>query len=379
MTINTLYLLYYPGRGGTEEYVYSLATSLPGYFRPLLAYGRPGPLVERWRQAGLAAFHVPMRHPLDPLAVYRLARLMARERVRVTHSNFLRENFLGALASRLAGVPVVVNTVHMLEPPPPPVALANRVMSRLWDGVIAVSEAVARQVLAQGLPAEKVRVILNGVRLERFDVGGSRQQAREGFGFGADELVIGSVGRLAPEKGFDVLLEAVAVAASRLNRHLRVLIAGDGPCRAQLEAQARRLRLGPRVLFVGHYQDIPRALAALDLFVLPSRHEACSLALLEALAAGVPVIASRTGGNVEVIGESGAALLVPPGQAGELANAICLLATDPELRRRLGRLGRERALHFSLERMVRETAQLYLEILERKHGQPPRGGALPRA
>jgi glycosyltransferase involved in cell wall biosynthesis len=379
LTINTLYLLYYPGRGGTEEYVYSLATSLPGDFRPLLAYGRPGPLVERWRQAGLAAFHVPMRHPLDPLAVYRLARLMAREGVRVTHSNFLRENFLGALASRLAGVPVVVNTVHMLEPPPPPVALANRVMSRLWDGVIAVSEAVARQVLAQGLPAEKVRVILNGVRLERFEVGGSRQQAREGFGFGGNELVIGSVGRLAPEKGFDVLLEAAAVAASRLHRPLRVLIAGDGPCRAQLEEQARRLRLGPKVLFVGHYQDIPRALAALDLFVLPSRHEACSLALLEALAAGVPVIASRTGGNVEVIGDSGAALLVAPGQADELADAICLLAADPELRQRLGRLGRERALNFSLERMVRETAQLYLELLERKGGHPQRGGPLPRA
>ena len=379
MTINTLYLLYYPGRGGTEEYVYSLATSLPGDFRPLLAYGRPGPLVERWRQAGLAAFHVPMRHPLDPLAVYRLARLMAREGVRVTHSNFLRENFLGALASRLAGVPVVVNTVHMLEPPPPPVALANRVMSRLWDGVIAVSEAVARQVLAQGLPAEKVRVILNGVRLERFEVGGSRQQAREGFGLGGNELVIGSVGRLAPEKGFDVLLEAAAVAASRLHRPLRVLIAGDGPCRAQLEEQARRLRLGPKVLFVGHYQDIPRALAALDLFVLPSRHEACSLALLEALAAGVPVIASRTGGNAEVIGDSGAALLVAPGRADELADAICLLAADPELRQRLGRLGRERALNFSLERMVRETAQLYLELLERKGGHPQRGGPLPRA
>ncbi|MBC7105715.1 MAG: glycosyltransferase, partial [Firmicutes bacterium] len=183
-------------------------------------YGRPGPLVERWRGAGLQAFHVPMRHPFDPLAVYRLARLMVREGVLVTHSNFLRENYLGAIASRLAGVPVVVNTVHMLAPPPPAVAAANRAMSRLWDAVIAVSEAVRRQVLAQGLPEQKVRVILNGVRLDRFDVAGNRSQARKAFGFDDDEFVIGAVGRLAPEKGFDVLLEAVAAAEPRLGRPL---------------------------------------------------------------------------------------------------------------------------------------------------------------
>ncbi|MBC7106270.1 MAG: glycosyltransferase, partial [Firmicutes bacterium] len=154
---------------------------------------------------------------------------------------------------------------------------------------------------------------------------------------------------------------------------------GDGPCRPQLEAQARRLGLGRRVLFLGHCQDVPRALAALDLFVLPSRHEACSLALLEALAAGLPVVASRTGGNAEVIGESGAALLVPPDRAGELADAVCLAASDPGLRRRLGLLGRERAARFSLERTVRETTQLYLEILGRKAPSGRRGGALRRA
>jgi glycosyltransferase involved in cell wall biosynthesis len=239
----------------------------------------------------------------------------------------------------------------------------NRFTHPLADRVTCVSQQVADFVAREvGIPSEETVVIPNGVDLHRFDRLPAKQEVRRTLGLPNDELLVGTVTRLNPVKRLDVLLRAVAALEG-----VHTVIVGDGPERRQLEAMADQLGLADRVHLVGHQQDVRPWLAALGVFVLSSDWEGMSNALLEAMAAGLPIVATAVGGVPEVVVDDATGLLVPPGDPNALAEAITRLLRDPDLRRTMGQAGRARVVqHFSIDETVRLTEELYTTLLEEK-------------
>jgi glycosyltransferase involved in cell wall biosynthesis len=280
-----------------------------------------------------------------------LAWLLIRLQAQVVHTHDERPLIYAAPAARLARVSRVVHTRHRgadLNATPRQAALLSFAAARV-NAFVCVSEDAATLARKQGVRAEAVRVITNGIDLERFQPG---EHAADG------PVVI--VARLTPEKDLATLLEAVGRVVPEVPE-FKLLIAGDGPCRKDLEAQAKSLGLGKAVSFLGTVRDVPPLLRRCRGFVLSSRTEGISLTLLEAMATGLPVVATRVGGNPEVVVEGESGLLVPAQDPASLAAALIRLYREPGLAGRLGRAGRKRVEdHFDLNRMIREYEALYL-------------------
>ncbi|HEX5444153.1 MAG TPA: glycosyltransferase [Pirellulales bacterium] len=282
--------------------------------------------------------------------IFRLAQLFRRLRIDVVHTHNSRSLLYGAPAARLARVDRVIHTRHgQLYG-----ASASGIRTFRWatwftDQVVCVSDDSARLSLADGVAARRIRTVVNGVDPARFAFLGPARGA-----------TVVAIGRLSPEKGFDTLIEAIAHAAPE-HPSLRLELAGDGPCLADLRRLAKRLGVGDRVTFLGEVADVPAVLARAALFVLPSLTEGISLTLLEAMARGLPVVATSVGGTPEVVVDGETGRLAPPRAPGELARCIVSMLRDPDACRRMGLAGRIRVeARFDVRRMVENYQQLYL-------------------
>jgi glycosyltransferase involved in cell wall biosynthesis/peptidoglycan/xylan/chitin deacetylase (PgdA/CDA1 family) len=351
--------------GGLEALVCSLVeTPRLSRRRTLVAcLDSTGALAERARRAGAEIVRLKRGRGLDLPLVLRLARWLRRERVGVLHTHSLDPLLYGGLAGLLAGVPVRVHTQHnvMLKDYGATERFKFRLGARACTKIVSVSEEVDRRVAALRVPARKRAVILNGVDADAF--ASAAWPAVEALA-GRPSLVIGTVARLAPEKGLLRLIEAFARLRSA-RADVRLLIAGEGPERPSLEALTRRLALDESVTFLGFQEHVAGVLARLDVFALSSLTEGIPLALLEAMGRGLPVVATRVGGVPEVVVEEESGLLVPADDSAALAAALGRLAGDPELRVRLGAAAATRVRqHFSLEATARAYERLYDETAE---------------
>jgi glycosyltransferase involved in cell wall biosynthesis len=212
------------------------------------------------------------------------------------------------------------------------------------------------------VPARKVSTIPNGVDLTRFGPA-SQAAARRALGLPGESTVVGTVGRLDPVKDQAALVRAFATLMGAYPEALLVL-AGDGPCREELARLVAELGAGGRVRLLGECRDVPQVLAAMDLFVLPSLAEGMSNTILEAMAVGLPVVATRVGGNRELVDEGETGRLVPPGDPRALADAVAGYLDDAHVRGLHGKASRRRASEtFALERMYRAHESLYGRLL----------------
>jgi glycosyltransferase involved in cell wall biosynthesis len=237
--------------------------------------------------------------------------------------------------------------------------IGTRVLNWLPATVVAVSRSLRSQLLAEGFPESRVRVVRNGIDPGPPPAPELRRDARARLGLHEDELVIGAVGRLAPVKDFGALIAAFGLVRSLPGR-ARLVIVGDGPERAALLSEARAANVSRAVLFTGHQDDVPSLMPAFDIFVNSSIYEGVSLTVLEAMAAGLPVVATAVGGTPEIVDDGVNGRLVPRRAIREMASAVAGLARDPELRARFGAAGRSRVLQsFHIDRMVRTYAGLY--------------------
>jgi sugar transferase (PEP-CTERM/EpsH1 system associated) len=234
------------------------------------------------------------------------------------------------------------------------------------DRFVAVSRDLQRWLVEDvRLPARKVITIQNGVDVSRFGIGSSAE-ARQRLGISGDRLVIGTVGRLDPVKDQAGLIEAFSRLRGKHSEALLVIV-GDGPCREPLAELTARLGLQDRVLLLGERRDIPEILMALDVFVLPSVAEGMSNTVLEAMASGLPVVATRVGGSPELVEEGLTGRLVAPLDPTALAGAIDGYLEDTHLRVLHGKASRQRAVeHFDLHRMARAYADLYTSVLGKR-------------
>jgi glycosyltransferase involved in cell wall biosynthesis len=239
----------------------------------------------------------------------------------------------------------------------------TRLANRLADRVTANAEAVKRHVhRAERCPLERIVVVPNGIDLSRVadDV---LDRSQRGFGLPGTGPVIGTIGRLSVKKGQKDLLAAAGMVLSRLPE-ARFVLVGDGPLADDLKGQARQLGIEDKIRFLGAVADGARLLGSMDVFVLPSHIEGMSNGLIEAMAAGLPIVATDAGGNAEVVADGQTGFIVPPQNPLCLAEAILTLCKDPERARAMGAAGRARAReHFTADVMVRRLEDLYRGLL----------------
>ena len=314
--------------------------------------------------AGLRDARNALARPHTLRQIIRIAGELRRRRVKIVHSYLFHANWFGTLAGRLAGVPVVIVSKRSMDVyPRARERWACRLSNRLAHRVTAVAEAVREHVhREEGCPLEKVVVIPNGVNFEQFREP-SPASAAELLGQNGDGKVVGTITRLVWKRGHEELVEAAALVA-RSEPAARLVFVGDGPLRPTLEEKVKERGLTDTVRFLGTVPRAARLLPHFNIFVLSSVWEGMSNGLLEAMAAGRPVVATRVGGNPEVVVDGESGLLVPPRDPQAMADAVLRLLREPELARRMGEAASRRVeTEFSLPRMVHRMESLYDEML----------------
>jgi glycosyltransferase involved in cell wall biosynthesis len=362
MAISILYLITELSTGGAQSALLRLLKGLDRQrYTPFAAchYNGDGAVAEEIRAIGVPVFDAQMRYKADLLALLRLYLHIRRIRPTILHTSLFHANLPGRVLGRLAGVPIVICSERTMAMESEWRYRLNRWTIGLVDRVIAVSVNVRDFCVSHiGLPAEKLVVIPNGVELPAEPLT-SPEAVRAELELPLAGPVIGTVSRLNPVKGVDFLIQALAQVDGGT-----LVVIGDGPKRAMLEILASYLGVAGRIHWLGHRRDVPHLLPALDVFVQPSLHEGLPNAVLEAMAAGLPVVATAVGGTPEVVVDGITGLLVPPSDPDTLAQAITILLRDSGLRHKMARAGRERvAKHFAVKRMVEQTEQLYEQLL----------------
>lgn len=368
--ITVLHLIGSLRVGGAEQQLVSLVPLFdPERFRIIAATMEPaGPLVERLRASNIdvRALNFRMRYFLPRL--WRLCCFLRREKVDILHTHMFHASWYGRIAGLCARVPVMIATDHGQELWKKPWDVAfERFANRYTALRIAVSQDVAEILRTrEGVPEDKLLVIPNGVDVERFQAGRSgRESVRNQLGLPDGAVVVGTVARLVEPKALHILIKAVA-QVSKAVPQVRLVIVGDGPLRGDLERCAADEGIGDRVLFAGLRSDIPEVLAAFDIFTLSSISEGLPVSLLEAMAAGKPIVATMVGGIPEVVTDRREGLLVPSGDPKALAGAIRELACDPKLATHLGRQASEKvAAEYSIGATVRRLEEVYCSLLNK--------------
>ncbi|MEQ1895368.1 MAG: glycosyltransferase, partial [Planctomycetota bacterium] len=281
----------------------------------------------------------------------------------LVHLHTSRATWLGGLAARWAGLPAL--TTRRQEKELRPSARTRFVYGTLVRRVVAISPAVERCLLEGGVERDRLRLIASSVEANALVPARPRAETRAALGLVPADVAILTLAALVPRKGIDLLLAALARQPATPSCVL--LVAGEGPYRAALEARAAELGLGARARFLGARADKAELLCACDVFALASRAEGLGVAALEAMAAGRAVLATRVGGLGQAVVDGETGLLVPAEDVAALAGALARLAGDPALRARLGAAGPARvAAGFAAEGMVTAYEALYREVLAEK-------------
>lgn len=354
---------------GTERHILDLAVALLRARQAVSVYcPTPSPLAERLMAAGVPVVDVQKRGRFDWKAVAILRTALRDGRLDVIHAHNGRTAMLAAVAVALAGTGRWVMTQHFLHPARGARRGVKRIISAAAHGwmnrrvarVIAISEAVKQAILARNdVPPERVIVVPNGLSIEPLDDAEPVAALRERLGLPVGVPLVACVARLAPEKDIKTLVAAMASVTARLPEAI-CAIAGEGTERAALERQISQLGLGRNVKLLGYRTDARDLICAADLFVLPSLAEPFGLVLLEAMAMGKPVVATRAGGPCEIVCENETGLLTPPGDSAAMANAIEQLLSDPHAACEMGRRGRARFVErFTADRMAQAMVDVY--------------------
>ena len=366
--------------GGSEKQVVEMATRLDrNRFEAQLVCLRAGS--PEWERAianrvrlKVFAFKDSFRSlPANLPQLYKLAQYLEGEKPHLVHTFFYWPAIFGVLAARVAGTPAIISSrrnISYFETYRPYRQWLQNVANLFTDTVLANSQAVKQDVLRrERINPAKLKVIYNGCDWERFEnPKADRALTRRELGIRGNEVLVGIVASLHPNKGQEVLLQAMPHILPHFPAVKLLLVGRDREYRATLESLASSLKIQDKVIFTGEREDIPELLKAMDVGTLCSLYsEGFSNAVLEMMAAGLPVVATDVGGNREAIVDGETGLLVPPGDSSKLAEAILRLLRDRELASRMGAAAHERVRKlFSMERMIEETEQLYVELLRAK-------------
>lgn len=311
----------------------------------------------------------------DLKAFGRMCGLFYREKPDIIHTHTSKAGLLGRWAAFFTRTPVIIHTPHghvfhgyFTRITSKLFILLERITAWITDAIIAVSERERIETLEQGIGSpHKLVTIYSAVDLNRFmnlriDIEAKKKE----FGIPADHGVVGTVGRLVTVKGHTFLLDAARAILAKRPRTVFVLV-GEGDLHGELEKQAEQLGIREKIIFAGWHSDVSEIIPLFDVFVLPSINEGMGKVLVEAMAAGKPVVASRVGGIIDLIHDGENGILVPPAQPQPLAEAILALLADENLRKRYGSAGKKKVYpEFDITTMIRKVDELYNDLYRRK-------------
>jgi glycosyltransferase involved in cell wall biosynthesis len=367
MPLRLLHVIPTLVRGGAEKQLALLASKLPRdeFDVHVAVLTHSGPYEEILRQAGIPVTVIGKRWKLDPASYFRLKRHIHRLQPDLVHTWLFAANAYGRQAALAAGVNRLIAGERCVDPWKSSWQLTiDRHLAKRTARIVTNSSGVKEFYVSRGLPAEKFSVIPNGVEaaVEMSPI--SREDLLAGLKLPADARLIGAVGRLWPQKRVkDLIWAADLLKTTRDDTHL--LIIGDGPQRWRLERYCDLNEVCDRVHFLGERSDVPRILPHLDALWLASEYEGQSNAIMEAMAAGIPVIATDIAGNRDLVVDGTTGYLVPVGDRFEFTRRTHWLLEDAALRERLGASGRDRIFReFTIEQMVGRHAELYRELAQ---------------
>lgn len=361
--------------GGAGFYAYQLTRHLdPSRFDVKLVFGPGYPLDEVVEREHLPHTKLAWTRRLDPLATlrgtYQLAQILRRQRFDIVHTHCSLAGAVGRVLARWFKVPYVLFSVHAFASHDYQPAwrkrlflMVERSLDRYTDRYLAATHVVKQQVVAKRIStADRVSVVPLGIEVSVLSSGVERLRARARLGLAHDALAVATAGRFEQQKGLIYLLRAFLRVHAALPG-ARLVIFGDGPLYPRLRAEADCLGLGRTVVFAGWRTDLDVLLRGCDIFCLPSLWESFGYVLLEAMAARLPIVATRVEGIPEVTGEGQCALLVPPADEGALAAALIALLKDGAQRAALAEAGRQRLeREYTLARMIGRIEDLYQEL-----------------
>ena len=365
--VNILYLITEFDIGGAEKMLYEVAAGIDRRkYNPVAAcLTGHGPVGKKLSEAGVEVEYLDMQCKMDLRIFPRLVRLIRKQNIHILHSYLFHANFLGRIAGRIAGVPIIISSIRVSEKEKHYHLWGDKLTSGLVDMETCVCEAVREFSLKKGrIASKKLTVIHNGIDLEKFDRKWDREGKRAEFGIRGSTRIIGTVSRLSRQKGLEFLLRA----ASRVLKDipdLVFIIVGDGKLEFELKQLTKELGIEDKVIFTGFRKDVLEIMNTFDIFVLSSAWEGMPVALLEAMALSKPVVVTAVGGCPELIKEGENGFLVKPSNDIELARAVVTILSDSRLAGRMGHNSRKRTEQFSVHTMVKKTEKLYETLLAR--------------
>jgi len=353
---------------GAEKLVDSIVRNLNGseFSFSICCLDSIGPLGEQLIKDGFDVFCLNRKPGVDFGLIRRFAGILKEKQTNILHAHQYTPYFYAASAAIFGNRPKVVFTEHGRHQPDkirPKRLIYNKILSRFTDRITGVCGFSKDSLIRyEKMPAGKIDVIYNGINYKNFDVFVDRDKKRKELGVGENDVVVGMVGRFSPIKNHKMLLEAFGRVVKEAP-NAKLLLAGDGPLKENSQSAIRNSQLKDKVIFLGLRMDIPEILKALDIYVLPSIAEAASLTLLEAMAAGLPVAATRAGGDAEIVINNKTGILVSPDDPNGFAGAIIYLIQNPGEAKAMGKAGRERVeREFNIDKMLNEYRELYQKL-----------------
>jgi glycosyltransferase involved in cell wall biosynthesis len=358
------------GFAGGETQVLGLTLALAaGGHRAELICDPAGRLWERAMDAGIKCHPIRIRNAIDLAAGVKLRAILKRERYDVVHFHTSRAHSMAPLARSFGSTLIVTRRMDYR----PNRVFAPYLFNRAVDGVVAISTGVADSLAASGVDRQRVTVVHSGVDCERFRPPTSQERAdsRRALNISDTDFVISAVGALEQRKGHRYLIEAIGVLAARpASSKVKCFIVGQGSIHKVLQGEIAVSRSLERIKLLGRVDDPREILWASDVFAMPSLKEGLGVAALEAMASGLPVIASDVGGLREVVKDDSSGFVVPPANAGAIAAAIGRLAESAELRSQMGAAARARVVeNYSIETMAARTLALYRACVRKTRGE----------
>ncbi|MBW1766973.1 MAG: glycosyltransferase [Deltaproteobacteria bacterium] len=320
--------------------------------------------VSDFKKNGVEVTRIVINHHSDFSLIWKIYYLIRKIRPHIVHTHLLHADLYGVLSAVLAGTKIMISTKHGYDDYEKTSFFykLNSISSRWLNRVITISDALQVKVAeAEGIPKSKMATIYYGLDGETYASNRDAGPARSCLNATNDACLIGTVGRLIPVKGYEILLKAVA----GIELDFRLLIMGDGPLKGRLEKISLELGLSDKVKFLGFISEVSPMLSGLDIFVLPTLGEGFGLVLLEAMAHRLPIVSTNTMAVPEIVEDRKTGILVPPKDAAALKEAIETLIRSTDQRAKMGKRGWEKLIKmFSVDKMVYRTGSLYQELLD---------------
>jgi glycosyltransferase involved in cell wall biosynthesis len=299
-----------------------------------------------------------MHGELDIQAILRIRAIIKKQKITIVHAHTAHAHGLAALAA--FGLPVKLIVTRRVQIP-----IKKNLLSqwkyRRCDMIVAISECVKSTLISDGLREERIKRIYSGVDLTRFESVQKNSDTRKSLEFSSDGILIGVIAALTHEKDHKTLLQAMQQVTQK-NPQAKLLIVGKGVLEDELKSLATSLSIDKNIIFAGFHNDIGAILSTLDIFVLPSLHEGLGTSVLDAMLMSLPVVATNVGGIPEMIEDGCNGFLVPPKDSQMLANRLCQLIENAEMRERFGKEGRKKVEMFDVRKTVQEMTLMYQSI-----------------